>query len=184
MNFLDFFYFLTIVVVDVRLLLLQFLVLGTCSRKPIFIKLEYLGHYSNVLKRKLSSLISKFYPQIDPKFIFSSSNSIGNMFSYKDKLPPLLVSNVIYKFTCGQCSAAYIGETGKQLKVRVCQHRAVSFRNPMTVLSNPENSKILAHSFDKNNPISGNNFKILTTLESIFIFEQKPQLNCQGASTE
>ena len=114
------------------------------------------------------------------------------MFSYKDKLPPLLVSNVIYKFTCGQCSAAYIGETRKQLQVRVCQHRGVSFRNPMTALSNPENNKILAHSFDKNHQISENNFKILTTcnsydlrtLESIFIFEQKPQLNCQGASTE
>ena len=164
----------------------------SCSKNPVYIRLEYLGFVSNVLKRKLSILINKFYPQIQPKFIFNSSNSIGHLFNYKDKLPPLLVSNVIYKFTCGQCSAAYIGETQKQLRVRVCQHRGVSFRNPSTVLSNQENSKILEHSFDQNHPISEKDFKILTTcnsydlrtLESIFIYDQKPHLNSQGASTE
>ena len=51
--------------------------------------------------------------------VFPPSLTIQNFLSFKDKLPISLVSSVIYKYSCGQCSATYIGETRKQLKVSV-----------------------------------------------------------------
>ena len=86
---------------------------------------------------------------------------------------------------------AYVGQTSKQLKVRVSQHKGGSFRtnNP---LSNPEKNNILDHSLTANHPIIIENFKILTScdrfdlrlLESLFIHKLKPSLNDQHSLTD
>jgi hypothetical protein len=158
--------------------------------KQIFVMFPYLGHSSNVLKRKVSTYLRKFYPQIQLKIIFSNKNTIGSMFNCKDKLPPYLVSNVIYKYTCGTCSATYIGETSKQFKVRVCQHRGISYRSG-NVLSDSDNSKIFVHSVSNDHVIKKENFKILAQcnnqndlrlLESIYIHNMHPNLNEQDRS--
>jgi hypothetical protein len=158
--------------------------------KDIYVKFPYLGFQSNVMKRELGNFLSKFYPQIKINFIFNNSNTIGNLFKFKDILPSYLVSNVVYKFTCGTCSATYIGETSKQFKVRICQHRGVSFRTG-NVLSDPENSKIFLHAVQQNHPISNDNFKILSKcsneydlkiLESVYIHNHNPNLNEQDGS--
>ena len=136
-------------------------------------------------------MISKFYPQIKLNFIFSNSNTIGQLFKFKDRLPPHLASCVVYKYSCGQCPATYIGETLKQFRVRVSQHKGISFRtnNP---LQNSDSSKIFQHSINCNHPVSQDNFKILShcdendlrTLESIYIYKEKPTLNDHFSSTE
>ena len=88
-------------------------------------------------------------------------------------------------------TSSYVGQTSKQLKVRVSQHKGCSFRtnNP---LSNPEKSNILDHSLAANHPITIENFKILAScdrfdlrlLESLFIQKLKPSLNDQHSSTD
>ena len=98
-------------------------------------------------------------------------------------------SSVNYKYTCRQCSAAYIGETRKQVKVRICQHKGISPRTGRRTLD-PPNSKIYSHSFEENHPIYEDDFKIiarcpekhLRILESIFIHDFKPCLNDQQSS--
>ena len=77
-------------------------------------------------------------------------------------------------------SATYIlcmGETRKQLKVRMSQHRGTSFRTGI-MLNSVEKSKMLDHSFDSGHFTSENNFKILDScqpfnlriLKSIYIY--------------
>ena len=44
------------------------------------------------------------------------------MFKFKDRLPHLLMSSVIYQYSCRQCSSSYVGQTVKQFKVRISQH--------------------------------------------------------------
>ena len=84
-------------------------------KKPINIKLPFLGPQTYIAKRKLSALITKFYPHFSIRFIITPSLTIQKNFSFKDKLPISLVSLVVYKYSCGQCSATYIvGETRKQ----------------------------------------------------------------------
>ena len=101
------------------------------------------------------------------------------------------MSSVVYLYSCGQCTSSYVGQTSKQLKVRVSQHKGCSFRtnHPLTI---PEKSNIFHHSLTTNHPITLENFKILAScdkfdlrlLESLFIHKLKPSLNDQHSSTD
>ena len=83
----------------------------------------------------------------------------------------------------------YIGETRKQVKVRICQHKSISTKTGRRTLDTP-NSKIYSHSFEENHPIHEEDFKIialcpeknLRVLESIFIHDFKPCPNDQQSS--
>ena len=81
---------------------------ATVPKKPINIKLPFLGPQTYIAKRKLSALITKFYSHVSIRFIITPSLTVQNLFSFKDKLPITLVSSVICKYSCGQCSATYI----------------------------------------------------------------------------
>ena len=164
---------------------------STVERKPIFINLPYLGKDSFIIKKNVKLLISRFYPQVKPIFCFRTSFTIGSLFRVKDRIPLDLMSSVVYLYSCGQCTSSYVGQTSKQLKVRVSQHKGCSFRtnNPLTT---PEKSNILHHSLTTNHPITIENFKILAScdkfdlrlLESLFIHKLKPSLNDQHSSTD
>ena len=65
----------------------------TVPKKPLFISVPYLGKDSFLLKRKLTSLIGRFYPQFKIICCFKSSFTIGSMFKFKDRLPHLLMSS-------------------------------------------------------------------------------------------
>ena len=164
---------------------------ATVPKKTINIKLPFLGPQTYIAKRKLSALITKFYPHVSIRFIITPSSTVQIFFSFKDKLPSSLVSSVIYEYSCRQCSATYIGETRKQLKVRVSQHKGIFFRTG-NMLNSVEKSKILDHSLDSVHFISDNNFKILGScqpfdlriLESIYIHKIKPSLNDHASSVE
>jgi hypothetical protein len=161
----------------------------TVPKKPVFVKLPFIGKDSYSLRRKLNSLIGRFYPQLSPFIIFQNYRTIGSFFRVKDKLPPLLASSVIYKYSCGQCASTYIGETVKQLKVRICQHRGISFRTSQR-LATMMSSSIRDHAVGSDHPIIESNFKILDTcprsklktLESIYIHSHNPSLNDQSTS--
>ena len=74
---------------------------ATVPKKPINIKLPFLGPQTYIAKRKLSALITKFYPHVSIRFIITPSLIVQNLFSFKDKLLISLVSSVIYKYSCG-----------------------------------------------------------------------------------
>ena len=121
--------------------------------------------------------------------ISTNHHTIGSYFKFKDVIPNSLAFSVIYKYTGRQCSAGYIGETRKQVKVRICQHKGISPRTGRRTLD-PPISKIYSHSFEENHPIYEDGFKIiarcpekhLRILESIFIHDFKPCLNDQQSS--
>ena len=91
----------------------------------------------------------------------------------------------------GQCSSSYIGQTVKQLKVRISQHKGRCFRTN-NLLTCPENSKIWEHYLNSGHSIHDHNFKILDKphnfdlriLESLWIHKLKPSLNDRSSSTE
>ena len=141
------------------------------------------------MKCRLKSIIEHFYPQINARIIFQSSKSIQNFMKFKDRVPLSLASSVVYQYTCRQCSATYIGETKKQLRVRISQHKGISFRTDRP-LSSFDSSKIYEPSFDSNQPTSDDSFKILSNctvfdfkgLESLYIHKLQPKINYQNSS--
>ena len=162
----------------------------TVPKKPLFISVPYLGKDSFLLKRKLTSLIGRFYPQFKIICCFKSSFTIGSMFKFKDRLPHLLMSSVIYQYSCRQCSSSYVGQTVKQFKVRISQPQGRSLTE--NYLTCPKNSKILEHSHNSGHPVVENDLKFLDCcgnfdiriLESLYIHKLKPSFNDQHNTTD
>ena len=48
------------------------------------------------MKRRLKSVIEHFYPQVNARIIFQSSNSIKNFFKFKDRVPLSLCCLSVY----------------------------------------------------------------------------------------
>ena len=105
------------------------------------------------------------------------------------RIKSLVSSNIIYKYSRGQCQSIYIGETKRHLISRICEHKGISFRTNRP-LSNPSHSNIRQHAFNCDHPISTSNFSLLSKcapndlklLESIYIQKIVPSLNNQNSS--
>ena len=68
-------------------------------------------HSYNNCKKQLSLLIYKYFPQVDFRCILVNKNIVSYFFPFKDQIPLMMSSNIIYKYSCGQCQSSYIGET-------------------------------------------------------------------------
>ena len=132
------------------------------------------------------------FPNTTFRFIFSNPYTIKSFFPYKDAIPAGLVPNIVYQYTCLSCKRRYIGETKRNLTLRIAEHFGRSARTGVR-LSNPSFSPIRSHSLDSDHPMSNVNFKILMKapnpldtklLESLFIKHTNPELNNQSSSNQ
>jgi len=83
----------------------------TVSKKELTISLPYLGKLSLNLRTRIKDSLEKQLGFIKIRVIFTSKTRIKDFFSFKDKMPQDLLSNLVYKFTCGSCNATYYGKT-------------------------------------------------------------------------
>ena len=157
----------------------------SASRKIVYLRLPFYGTYSYVMKRKLSQLFKKYYPQINLRVVMVNNNTIGKLFKFKDPLPAMLCSHMIYKYSCGDCGATYVGKSQRHLHTRIAEHKGVSPRTGQQ-LSQPSFSNIRNHAWDSDHNILKDNFKVvargtnnqdLLILESLAIHSLKPNLN-------
>ena len=160
-------------------------IVSTVPKHIVYISLPFLGPPSQQIVKYLKKILPFYYPYIDFKFSLKNFKQIKSFFRYKDLLPDVLRSNIIYKYTCDACQGIYIGSTSKQSKIRFTQHLGISFRTNIP-LNSPMHSTIRQHCHDHKHQINMNNFSILDTasnkydlrlLESLYIFQLKPNLN-------
>ena len=161
-------------------------------KKEIRITLAYIGKNTNALKKNISNLLSKVFPKCKPIFVFKSGRKIGSFFNFKDKVPFNVRSFVIYKYTCGDCNATYIGKTKRHLKVRMSEHLGISLRTGKQFKFNKNNATAIRNHCEmcqhkgsfKDFRIIGtakNDFELLIK-ESILIGKESPILNRQVKS--
>jgi len=74
---------------------------------------------------------------------------------HKDRNKFELNNNVVYKISCNNCNASYVGQTKRQLKTRINEH----IKN--IALKESKHSVIIKHILDKNHTINWQNTKIL-----------------------
>ena len=155
------------------------------GKKRLYISFPYYGYVSERLRTEILNVVSKYYPQIDLKLIFTNKLSVGSLFKYKESLPTLLCSGVIYTYQCALCNECYTGSTTRQLQCRIAEHMGRSVRTGKPLSKNPV-SAIYNHSFNSGHAISKDNFKVidrhnnvsqLRVLESLYILKTKPSLN-------
>jgi len=144
------------------------------SPKYISSQLPYLGSISNNIRQELSSF-TRHKAVVNVKLrCFQSTRKLQSWFSVTDRQALLNRCNVVYKLTCS-CGASYIGETQRNLKNRIEEHRtSLSSSICRHLQANPD------HRVDFHNPEvigSDNNWRRLQILESLLIQEHKPELN-------
>ena len=84
--------------------------------------LPYLGFQSEPFKRRLKSCVDKFYGFVNPRLIFQNTCRIKPFFPYKDLFNRSQKSKVVYKASCWDCDAFYIGKTKRRLHDRKVEH--------------------------------------------------------------
>ena len=72
--------------------------------------LPFLGRYSLQVKTKLTRLFKQCYPTVKLKVIFNSPKRLASYFSFKDRLPILMCTSVVYSYKCPGCHALYYGK--------------------------------------------------------------------------
>ena len=163
---------------------------ATVPKKRMYVSLPFMPNSSSV-KRELTSTLSTLYPYVDFYFVFRNPLNIGSMFSFKDILPKLMRSCVVYFFNCPKCNfGTYVGCTKRLCKTRIDSHRGVSHRTG-SILAKKEYSAIRLHTNICKHKLNYNDFKILSQtnnhyslpiLESLFIKQLSPNLNNQTTS--
>ena len=163
----------------------------TCQKDVRYLKFPYLGPLSYEIRNSLNKILRDSYPQINFKFVFSNSNTIGNFLKSFSTLPTNLQSNVVYQYECSSCHARYVGSTSRWLLHRILEHQGKSTRTGK-FLAKPPLSSISEHSHQCDHPFFSTDFRILTTcqtrsdlitIESIFINKIKPSLNNASTAT-
>lgn len=155
-----------------------------------YISLPFYGHLSYHIRSSLSKSLKDCFPDFSFRFVFTNNYTIGSFFNHKDRLPDLLCSKVVYKFTCPSCNAGYIGSTIRNLNIRISEHKGISFRTGHPI-SNPSYSVVRHHSENMDHKIRFEDFRILHRVrhetelrlaESLYIFHNKPNLNANESS--
>ena len=160
--------------------------ISSVPRKPIFFSMQYYGHKSVLFKIEISNLIAEYFYHIQPNLILVNNFRIGSFFNFKDSLPKSMRSSIIYKYCCPQnCGSVYVGSTCRTLRVRASEHRGFSSRTGQP-LQTPTHSSVRLHAERCRGDVMLEDFQVvdghknqsdLRILESLYIHQQKPNLN-------
>ena len=163
----------------------------TVEKKPLRLVLPYLGNISLQTRTKLQKSIKGVLNCCKLQVIFKSQNKLCNNFHFKDPVPQILTSGVVYKFQCGLCNESYYGECVRHLAVRSGEHIGIS---PLTNKSAEprKDSAAWYHllnwnyspTFEDFIALCHDNKKYLLELkESLFIMRDRPSMNWNACST-
>ena len=93
------------------------------EKKKIYMVLPYTGHISAVkLQRQFSKMIGHLSACLQVVLVLKPSFKLSRLSKLKDKLSVTERSNVIYRFSCKDCNAFYIGMTTRRLHQRAMEH--------------------------------------------------------------
>ena len=131
-------------------------------KRNVFVKLLFLGSNSFQIQ-KLQKLFSNKLTSCNLKIVFTWPIRVKSFFTFKDKLPKMLLSGLVYKYKCSGCNATYYGKTKRNFKVRICEHLGISHLTGKKVKI--DNNKLMAiqeHLLCCNYSPSFEDFSILT----------------------
>ena len=151
-----------------------------------------MGSTSFQIAKKLQKLFSDKLTSYNLKIGFTSPVGVKSFFIFKDTLPKMLLSGLVYKYKCGGCNATYYGKTKRHFKVRICEHLDISHLTEKKVkIDNNKLTVIQEHLLCCNYCPSFEDFSILTResndfklkiMESLLIARDKPILNKADSS--
>jgi len=111
------------------------------SNKKIWFTVPFIKTISEKFKSITNGSISRLS--------FFSMNKLNSLIKvHKDPLPKPSYMNVVYKISCRNCDASYVGQTCRQLKTRISEHKKHISRNTTTHSVITEHRLQFGHDFD------------------------------------
>jgi hypothetical protein len=143
-----------------------------------FIVLPYVSKKAEEFSVRLKTLVEENYSQVDFNVAFKSPQTIGNLFPFKDRVKKVeSQSLVVYKISCKDCNAEYIGKTERILEYRMKEHM-----NSQSSACYQHTAENPGHQMDYKNikviDKANSDFK-LKMKELLHILKRKPKLNKQ-----
>ena len=161
-------------------------------KRNVLVKLPFLGSTSFQIRTKLQKLLIDKLTSCNLKIIFTSPVRVKSFFTFKDKLPKMLLSGIVHKNKCGGCNTTYYGKTKHHFKVRICEHLVISHLTVKKVkIDKNKLTTIQEHLLCCNYSPSYEDFSYLTSeindfklkvMESLLISRGKPCLNKADSS--
>ena len=87
-------------------------VVPNVPKRNVFVKLPLLGSTSFQIRKKLQKLFSDKLTSCNLKIVFTSPVRVKSFFTFKDKLPKMLLSGLVYKYD--GCIRPYYWKKGKE----------------------------------------------------------------------
>ena len=87
-----------------KLYTLKFVV-PNVPKRNVFVKLPFLRSTLFQIRKKLQKLFSDKLTSCNLKIVFTSPVRVKSFFTFKDKLPKMLLSGLVYQYKCGGCNA-------------------------------------------------------------------------------
>ena len=150
------------------------------------IVLAFLGHTSHIIKKRLQRLF-RAIPSHRLDVIFQTTYRMGNLFRFKDMIPDICMTDIVYHYKCGSCAASYVGRCYRHKHVRFCEHAGISARTGAPLQRTLVNASavkehaLTVHPVDSHKDFKvlsrGGSREILDIKESIMIKKMKPTLN-------
>ena len=101
---------------------------NTIENEPIPLFLPY--------EKGISEEIAKMSKKYNVRIVHTKNLSLVNKIRKKQQEPNILdTDGVIYRVPCSECDKVYIGETGRQLKIRLKEHKANAKSNNIKNMS-------------------------------------------------
>ena len=126
------------------------------------------------------------------EIVFTSFVRAKSNFNFKDKLPSMLLSGLVYMFKCGGYNATCYGKTKRHFKFRICEHLGISHLTGKKVeIDSNKVTAIQEHLLCWNYSPSFEDFSLLTwesndfklkIMERLLIARDKPVLNKADSS--
>jgi len=146
-----------------------------CSDKKIWFTVAFIKTISEKFKSITNGAVSRLS--------FFSTNKLNSLIKvHKGPLRKPSNMNVVYKISCKTCDASYMGQTCRQLKTRISEHKNHVSRNTSTHSVITEHRLQFKHDFDWEGVEIldvERNFSKHLILEMIKIKSQKNGINLQ-----
>ena len=110
----------------------------TQTTNVVKIYLPYANKQGEKITKDINKTVSKIFNKKVTAKVSFKSKKLSSFFSVKDKTEIKHKHNLVYKVTCADCPATYIGEAGRRLQERVDDHGG-----------RDKNSHVLKHSLER-----------------------------------
>ena len=128
----------------------------TVPKNDVILVFLCLGFHRDAFTRRLKSCVSKFHGFVNVRVVFQNTCRIKSFFPYKDRFNRSQKSKIVYKASCWDCDAFYIGKTKRKLHERKTEHFKA-----LTHVGHA--SAVASHSTATGHNIKWDHFKILAS---------------------